>query len=132
MNGTAELVRLALHVTAATIWVGGQLVLAALVPTLRRVGSDAPRLAARAYNRVAWPAFVVLVLTGLWNVWAVRDELHGGHLALLWVKLAVVAASGLTAWLHTRASTARGRAVYGALTGATALAALVLGVALSE
>ena len=116
--------------TAATIWVGGQLVLAALVPTLRRVAPEAPRAAARAFNRVAWPAFAVLVVTGLWNVWAVRDELHGSRAVVLWVKLAVVVASGATAWLHTRATTARGRAVYGATTGATALTALVLGVIL--
>ena len=41
-----ETVRLFLHVLAATIWVGGQLVLAALVPALRRAGSDVPRVAA--------------------------------------------------------------------------------------
>jgi len=36
-----DIIRLFLHVLAATIWVGGQLVLAALVPVLRRFGADA-------------------------------------------------------------------------------------------
>ena len=57
-----ETVRLFLHVLAATIWVGGQLVLAALVPALRGAGAEVPRPAARAFNRIAWPAFGVLIV----------------------------------------------------------------------
>jgi hypothetical protein len=37
----------------------------------------------------------------------------------------------VTAWLHTRSRTPRERAVYGALTGVTALLALLLGVLLA-
>ena len=54
-----DTVRLFLHVLAATVWVGGQLTLAFLVPPLRRLGAELPRAAARAFNRVAWPAFTV-------------------------------------------------------------------------
>ena len=59
-----DTIRLFLHVLAATVWVGGQITLAALVPVLRRLGAELPRSAARAFNRVAWPAFGVLILTG--------------------------------------------------------------------
>ena len=55
--------RLFLHVLAASIWVGGQLVLAGLVPTVRRFGEDATRQVARAFNRIAWPAYGVAVVT---------------------------------------------------------------------
>ncbi len=92
-----ELLRLFLHITAATIWVGGQLVLAALVPALRGISPQAPAIAARAFARVAWPAFAVLLVTGAWNAWAVRDELHGSYAVLFASKLVVVTLSGLTA-----------------------------------
>ena len=65
MEHALDVTRLFLHVLAATIWVGGQLTLAALVPALRPLGRDVPGVAARAFRRVAWPAFAVLVLTGI-------------------------------------------------------------------
>jgi putative copper export protein len=126
-----DVLRLFLHLLAATVWVGGQLVLAALVPVLRRVSPEAPRAAARQFGRVAWPAFWVLVATGSWNVLEADDTDADGYQATLAVKLVVVALSGATAWLHQRATTPRERAVFGALTGLTALLALFLGTLLS-
>jgi putative copper export protein len=127
---SVETLRLFLHVLAATIWVGGQLVLAALVPALRGAGAEVPRTAARAFNRVAWPAFGVLILTGIWNVVAEGDR-GPAYRTTLMVKLTVVAASGVTAFLHARATSRRGLAVFGALTGLTALLALLLGIVLA-
>ena len=125
-----DTIRLTLHVLAATIWVGGQLTLAALVPALRRAGPELPRMAARQFSRVAWPAFGVLVLTGIWNVTAESDHNHGRYRVTLVVKIAVVAVSGLTAWLHARAKSPAGLAVFGTLTGLSALGALFLGIML--
>ncbi len=48
--------RLFVHVLSASVWVGGQIVLVGLVPTVRELGPDAPRRVARAFNRIAWPA----------------------------------------------------------------------------
>ena len=129
-----DTVRLFLHVLAATIWVGGQLVLAALVPVLRRFGADALGAAARRFNQVAWAAFAVLVATGIWNVAAVSGTAGdtSRYRATLMVKLAVVVVSGVTAALHIRAGTARARAILGALTGLSAVAALFLGVLLAD
>ena len=126
-----ETVRLFLHVLAATIWVGGQLTLAALVPALRRAAPDAPRAAAQAFNRVAWWAFGVLVVTGAWNVAEQPDDTTDGYDATLALKLLVVAGTGVTAYLHTKATTPRARGVYGGLTALTALTALLLGVLLA-
>lgn len=127
-----ETVRLFLHVTAATIWVGGQITLAALVPALRSAGTDVPKAAAQAFNRVAWPAFAVLVATGVWNVIALHDKNHGAFAVTLQVKYTLVLLSGLTALIHARAKSKRTMAIFGALTGLTALATLFVGIQLSQ
>ena len=123
----AETVRLFLHVLAATIWVGGQITLAALVPVLRAGGADVPKAAARAFARIAWPAFGVLVLTGIWNV-AAEDDLDQ---ATLGIKYALVLLSGVSAFLHGRASSRRQMAIWGALTGLSAVATLFVGIVLA-
>ena len=127
-----DTVRLFLHVLAATIWVGGQLTLAALVPALRRLGAEIPRAAAQRFNQVAWPAFAVLIVTGIWNVIAVRSQVSGSYETTLIVKLILVAVSGLTAALHARAKSTAGLAVFGSLTGVSALAALFVGIQLAQ
>ncbi|MGH3289008.1 MAG: cation transporting ATPase C-terminal domain-containing protein [Streptosporangiaceae bacterium] len=128
-----DTVRLFLHVFAAAIWVGGQLTLAALVPVLRRFGAEVPRAAAGRFNQVAWTAFAVLVITGVWNIVAVRSEISrdASYRVTLIVKLIVVGVSGITAALQARARSTMGLAVFGALTGDSALAALFLGVLLA-
>lgn len=123
--------RLSLHVLSAAVWVGGQLVLAGLVPTARTLGDEAPRRLARAFSRLSWPAYGLLVATGVWNIAAVVHGQSTTWQVILGVKLAVVALSGLSAWLHTRARTRRGLAVWGGVTGVSAVAALVLGVFLA-
>ena len=93
-----------LHVLAATVWVGGQVTLAGLLPVLRGLGDDAPRKAARAFNRVAWPAFGVLVLTGVWNLLEVRvGDRDTAYHATLGAKLLVVALSGTAAGVQVSA-----------------------------
>jgi putative copper export protein len=130
---TLDTVRLTLHVLAACVWVGGQVVLAGLVPTVRGLGPDAAKQVARAFARIAWPAYAVLVVTGVWNLLEVRvgDRTPAYH-ATLGLKLLVVAASGVSAGIHATTRTRTVLAVTGALTGVTALAAVLLGVQLAR
>ncbi len=131
LTPAVDSVRLFLHVLAATVWVGGQLTLAGLVPGLRALGADVPSTVARRFGRIAWPAFALLVGTGIWNVIAVQPSHQSGSWRVtLWIKLAVVALSGVSAWLHGRARSRRGLAAWGAISGLTAMAALLLGVLL--
>ena len=127
----ADTVRVFLHVLAATVWVGGQLTLAGLVPGLRALGPDVPRTVARRFNRIAWPAFGLLFLTGVWNLTETNvGDRSDEWIATLFAKLTVVALSGISAALHTRATTKRGLAIWGGLSGLSALAALFYGVQL--
>ncbi|HZI37656.1 MAG TPA: CopD family protein, partial [Acidimicrobiia bacterium] len=108
--------RLFLHVLAAAVWVGGQITLAGLVPSLRILGPDAPRTVARRFNRIAWPAFAVLFLTGLWNLSESRvGDQPSEWIATLLAKLTVVALSGVSAALHTKAATKQALAIWGGL-----------------
>lgn len=122
--------RVFLHVVAATIWVGGQLTLAGLVPGLRALGPDAPRTVARRFNRIAWPAFAVLVVTGIWNVLELEPDWDSAYGRTVMVKVLVVTASGLAAFAHARARSKVGLAAFGAVSGLAALGALFLGVQL--
>jgi putative copper export protein len=127
---TSTTIRLFLHVLGATVWVGGQVTLAGLVPGLRAVGPEATRAAARRFNLVAWPAFALLVVTGVWNIAAEHPTFGTAYTTTLMVKIAVVAASGVTALIHAQAKSKPMLAVFGALSGLTALAALFLGILL--
>ena len=75
----------------------------------------------------------MLVATGIWNIAATPAQVShaAGYRTTLIVKLVAVLISGVTAALHIRSRTPRGRAVMGALTGLSALAALFLGVLLA-
>ncbi|HVC71951.1 MAG TPA: hypothetical protein VNC61_16970 [Acidimicrobiales bacterium] len=124
-------IRLSLHVLAASVWVGGQLTLAGLVPTARGLGEGAPRNLARAFARIQWPAYGVLLITGFWNVSATPAGQPHAWQAVLGVKIAVALVAGLAAGLHSRATTKAGLAGWGAATALSSVAALVLGVFLA-
>ena len=55
-----------LHVVAATVWVGGLIVLATLVPAIRQVTEERSviRAVAQRFGVVSWIALGTLVLTG--------------------------------------------------------------------
>jgi len=124
-------IRVSIHVLAAAVWVGGQLTLAGLVPTARGLGEGAARSLAKAFARIQWPAYGVLLITGLWNVSATHAGQPGAWQVVLGVKIAVVLVAGLGAGLHSRATTKAGLAAWGAVTAVASVAALALGVFLA-
>ncbi len=131
MSTAVDVVRLSLHVGAATVWVGGQVVVGALVGPLRRAAPEAVAVLTRGFARVGWPAFAVLLLTGGWNL-AVAPHQSSGYQTTLGIKMVLVVLSGLAAFLHTRASAPAGKAVWGALGLLAAVGAMVAGVTLTE
>jgi putative copper export protein len=127
-----DALRLTLHVLAASIWVGGQIVLMGLVGPARHAGPDVPAALARAFARLAWPAYAVLVVTGFWNLstfhWA---DQSGAWKAVLIAKVVVVVAAGVGSLLHTRATSRAALALWGSVAGLSSVAALVMGVLLA-
>jgi putative copper export protein len=131
LSPTLDTFRLFLHVLAATVWVGGQIVLAGLVPSLRRSAADATRVAARAYARVAWPAFAVLVVTGLWNIAEVDvADTTTQYQVTLFVKIGLAVLSGVAAAVHQIGTSKVALGVGGALGLLAALGAMFLGFVL--
>jgi putative copper export protein len=144
---TANTIRLFLHVLAATVWVGGQLTLGAVITAVRPAGAESIRAVARRFQLLAWPAFAVLLVTGVWNLLALHAaDQRGPWLVTLLVKLACVAITGTAAAIHVlvagprvrrapdEASRRKAAAFSGACEGISvifALAALFLGVLLS-
>jgi putative copper export protein len=127
-----DTVRLTLHVLAATVWVGGQIVMTGLVGPARQLGGDASKTLARAFARMAWPAYVVLLVTGLWNVstftWSQQSF---SWKAVLVAKIVVVVLAGLGAFLHQRATTKGQLALWGSVAGTASVAALIMGILLA-
>ena len=128
-----------LHILSVTVWVGGQIVVAGLIPLLRRADRNAgpvpdgelsvTQQAARRFGRIAWPFFALAIITGLWAIgdleWSAST---GAWKTLFFVKMALVAASGVGAWLHARAQRAPERAMFAAFASLSALAALLIAV----
>lgn len=132
LAGWLDVTRLSLHVLAASVWVGGQLVLAGLVPTVRGFGGDATKRVAVAFGQLTWPAYWLLIVTGVWNYLAINP----GAATTSWnvaftVKMVCVVVAGVGSFLHTRATSARARGVWAGLGTLGAILALILGVALT-
>jgi uncharacterized membrane protein len=89
-----------LHLVAMAFFVGGQLMLAAVVvPVLRGVDGGAPlRAAARRFGIGTLAALLVLVATGV----ALASHLHKWGDSTLQVKLGLVVLVGVLIGLHMR------------------------------
>jgi putative copper export protein len=134
-----------LHVLAACVWIGGQVVIAAVVPLLRGTWGLTTAVG-RRFHVVAWPAFAMLVATGIANVhnagieWRRLADNPTGR--TLMAKLGLVAVSSVAAAAHafvqaprasasSRARTATS-AVLGSLSLLAAAAAALLGVVIAQ
>ncbi len=130
MTPTAATIRITLHVLAATIWVGGQFTLAGLLPVLRKFEGSA-KLAARAFNRIAWPAFGILVVTGMWNLVAIDVTAQSNsYQVTVFIKIAVAITAGVATAAHISATSKLALALGGAIGAMSSVAAVFLGVLL--
>ena len=120
-----------LHILAASVWVGGQIVLGGLVPQVRKSSPDALKSIANAFGRVAWPAFGIAVITGMWNIMAVDvSGMDSSYQITLALKVAAVALAGIAAAAHANTKSKLVLALGGAIGLLASLGALYIGVLL--
>ena len=131
LSPTASTIRLFLHVLGATVWVGGQIVLGGLVPVLRREAPEATKAVARAFARLAWPAFALLVATGIWNL-AELDvaDTSTSYQVTVFVKVALSLTAAVAVAIHSIGRSKLALALGGAIGLLASLGALFVGVLL--
>ena len=131
LSPNLDTLRLSLHVLAACVWVGGQITLAGLVPTLRRAAPDSVGPTARAFARLAWPAFLVLVVTGGWSLAAVDvGTTSTAYQVTVLVKMLTTTTAGAATVVHSVGRSRAAVALGGAIGLVSSLLALFLGLLL--
>ena len=127
-----DTVRIVLHVLAVTVWIGGQIVVGAVVPVVSRAYPGSGKVAAKAFSRVAWPAFGIAVATGLWSMLSIPSEqTSSGWSMLLGIKMLLVLISGVGALIHQNAGdNAAKRGISAGVSLLFGLTALLFGVML--
>jgi putative copper export protein len=131
LSPTASTIRLFLHVLGATVWVGGQIVLGGLVPVLRREAPEATKAVARAFARMAWPAFALLVVTGVWNLAEIDvADTSTSYQVTMFVKVALSLTAAVAVAIHSIGRSKLALALGGAIGLLASLGALFVGVLL--
>jgi putative copper export protein len=131
LSPTADSIRLFLHVLAASVWVGGQIVLGGLVPKLRQVAPESLKVAANAFARIAWPAFAVVVVTGMWNILDITvGDMSTEYQVSLFVHVLLAMAAAMFVVIHSVGQTKLALALGGALGLLTSLGAMFVGMLL--
>ena len=132
LSPTLDTFRLFLHVLAASVWVGGQIVLAGLVPSLRRAFPESGKVIAKGFARVAWPAFAIVVVTGLWSLGEINvTDTSTAYQITLFLKITLAIVSGAAAAVHQVGQSKAALAIGGALGLLAALGAMFFGLLLS-
>lgn len=124
--------RLFLHVIAAAIWVGGQFVVAGIVPGMRRSHPEALKVLAQGFSRVAWPAFGLLVITGMWSLMEIDiANTSSAYQSTVLLKIGFAIVAGVAAAIHAGGKSKAALAIGGALGALCSVIALFLGILLS-
>lgn len=131
LSPTIDSIRLFLHVLAASVWVGGQIVLGGLVPKLRLVAPESLKVAANAFARIAWPAFAVVVVTGMWSILDIKvGDMSTEYQITMFVHVLLAMAAAMFVVIHSIGQTKLALALGGALGLLTSLGAMFVGILL--
>lgn len=133
ISPTLDSLRILLHLLAVAVWVGGQIVLAGVVPALRQASPAALPVIAKSFARVAWPAMVIIVFTGVWGLGDTSaTERSSEYLVTFAIKMLLVGAAIVATLIHSAGQTKIAKALGGAVGLLTSLIAMYLGTLMAH
>ena len=124
-----DTIRIFIHVLAVTVWVGGQIVMMAILPVLKEAGVDGlPAKVAQGFANVAFPALAVAIFSGIWNI----ISIDMANATMVWniifgIKFLLVILSGFGAVKHKNATDPKQKGLFGAIGFGAAILAMFLG-----
>ena len=133
ISPTLDSIRIFLHLIAVAIWIGGQIVLAGIVPSLRTVAPEAVKTVAQGFARIAWPAFLVIVFTGMWGLGTVDVSAESSeYLATFGIKMLLVGIAVIATLIHSNGTSKAAKGIGGAASLLTSLLAAFAGILMAH
>ena len=130
---TLNSLRTYLHILAVCVWLGGQVVLAGVVPKLRKSNPEALPNIAKGYAAIAWPAMILIVFTGAWGL-AATDTANQTteYMVTLGIKMLLVAGAVIATLIHSNGTSKLAKGLGGAIGLLATLFAAYCGVLLAH
>jgi putative copper export protein len=130
---TLDSIRTFLHVLAVCVWLGGQVVLAGIVPKLRKSDPEALTNIAKGYSSIAWPAMILIVFTGAWGLGAVDvADKSSEYMITFGIKMLLVASALIATLIHSNGTSKLAKGLGGAVGLFATLVAAYCGVLLAH
>ena len=130
---TLNSLRTYLHVLAVCVWLGGQIVLAGVVPKLRKTNPDALSNIAKGYASIAWPAMILIVFTGAWGLAATdAADKSSAYMVTFGIKMLLVASAVIATLIHSNGTSKLAKGLGGAIGLLATLFAAYCGVLLAH
>ena len=133
ISPTLDSLRIFLHLMGVAVWIGGQIVLAGIVPSLRSVAPDAMKTVAQGFARIAWPAFILVVFTGMWSLGSVdMSNESSQYMVTFAVKMLLVGIAVIATLIHSQGTSKAAKGIGGAASLLTSLLAAFAGILMSH
>jgi putative copper export protein len=130
---TLNSLRTFLHILAVCVWLGGQIVLAGVVPKLRKSNPEALTNIAKGYASIAWPAMILIVFTGAWGLAAIDTANQSTEYMLTFgIKMLLVASAVIATLIHSNGTSKLAKGLGGAIGLLSTLIAAYCGILLAH
>ena len=130
---TLNSLRTFLHILGVCVWLGGQIVLAGVVPKLRKSNPEALPNIAKGYAAIAWPAMDLIVFTGAWGLADTNTSSQtSDYMITFGIKMLLVASAVIATLIHSNGTSKLAKGLGGAIGLLATLFAAYCGVLLAH